>query len=300
VALHSSLNISLPAAGRSFILKGLMKALVIMVATGALALGGMLGAQVVEKFPATQGCRLIVDAATGKVVVREGPCDVGRSPCSTFKVPLALMGYDVGILKNEHTPAWDYLAEYKSNRPEEQKKIDPTSWEGLSVVWYSQKLTRSMGMSAFHKYVNQFQYGNKDVTGDAGKDNGLTEAWLMSSLKISPDEQVAFIQKLLQRKLGVSERAYEMTEKVLPKFPAEDGWTLTGKTGSGFQRKADGTLDRARNEGWFVGWAIKGERRVIVVEQLLDKTPQEGYGGPRSRALMIQALPGIIRREGGR
>lgn len=82
----------------------------------------------------SRSCRLIVDAVTGKVIVREGPCDVGRSPCSTFKIPLAVMGYDAGILKDEHAPAWDYLAEYNSTRPEDQRTIDPTSWESISVV----------------------------------------------------------------------------------------------------------------------------------------------------------------------
>ncbi|MCP5940220.1 hypothetical protein NL351_30360, partial [Klebsiella pneumoniae] len=74
----------------------------------------------------------------------------------------------------------------------------------------------------------------------------MTNAWLMSSLQVSPQEQVGFIRKLLDRKLDTSDKACELTEKILPEFSSSDGWTLTGKTGSGFQKKPDGTLDRGR------------------------------------------------------
>jgi beta-lactamase class D len=237
---------------------------------------------------------MIVDAATGTVLLREGPCELRQSPCSTFKIPLALMGFDAGILKDEHHPAWDYLPEYQSNRPEEQKLIDPTSWEALSVVWYSQKLTRKMGLPAFNRYVGQFAYGNRNVDGNPGKDDGLTQSWLMSSLLVSPEEQVRFVQKLLKQELKVSRKAYEMTEKILPRFPAENGWMVTGKTGSGFQKKADGGLDRKMHIGWFVGWATKGDRRVIFAELLMDESPHEAYGGLRAREAFIKALPAIM------
>lgn len=247
--------------------------------------------------PATRNCRLLMDSASGEILLREGPCDVRRSPCSTFKVPLALMGFDAGVLKDAHHPEWDYLPEYSSNRPEEQTRINPTSWEAISVVWYSQKLTRALGMKTFQKYVDQFQYGNRDLSGAPGQNNGLTNAWLQTSLLISPDEQAAFVQKLLKRKLGVSSHAYEMTEAILPQFPAEDGWTLTGKTGTGFQEKADGTPDRKKQLGWFIGWATKGDRRVIFVEFIMDDTPQETYAGLRARAGLIKALPGLLAKK---
>ncbi|PAW78660.1 MAG: hypothetical protein B9S32_06990 [Verrucomicrobia bacterium Tous-C9LFEB] len=257
----------------------------------------LLNGALFAEAPATRNCRLLMDPASGEILLREGPCDVRRSPCSTFKVPLALMGFDAGVLKDAHHPEWDYLPEYPSNRPEEQIRINPTSWEAISVVWYSQKLTRALGMKTFQKYVDQFQYGNRDLSGAPGQNNGLTNAWLQTSLLISPDEQAVFVRKLLQRKLGVSSHAYEMTEAVLPQFPAEDGWTLTGKTGTGFQEKADGTPDRKKQLGWFIGWATKGDRRVLFVEFIMDETPQETYAGPRARAALIKALPGLLAKK---
>src|SRR6478735_2866474 len=50
-------------------------------------------------------CRVLVEAKTGEMILREGACGIRHSPCSTFKLPLAVMGFDSGILKNAHTPA---------------------------------------------------------------------------------------------------------------------------------------------------------------------------------------------------
>lgn len=242
---------------------------------------------------APRACRLIVDAATGKTLLRQGPCDVRWTPCSTFKIPLAVIGFDSGILQDAHQPAWDYVPG-TSDRAEDQQTIDPTSWEKISVVWYSRKLTRTLGAPAFGKYIDRFNYGNRDLTGDPGKDNGLTQAWIMSSLLISPQEQVDFLRQLLDRKLPVSARACELTEQILPSFPSRDGWTLTGKTGSGFQKKPDGTSDRSRNIGWFVGWATKGDRRLIFADLLIDETPHEGYGGLRAREELLRVFPDLL------
>lgn len=208
------------------------------------------------------------------------------------------MGFDSGILKDTQTPAWKYDAKkHESTRPEEQTEINPTSWEKLSVVWYSQQLTTELGLPTFRDYVNRFAYGNRDVTGDPGKENGLTHSWLMSSLEVSSDEQAAFVGKLLKGTLPVkNQAALEETKKIVPVFQAADGWTLNGKTGSGFQRKADGTLNRSLGLGWFVGWATKADHTIIFANVVLDETPQQGYGGLRCREAFLKALPGLMQK----
>ncbi|MES2309456.1 MAG: class D beta-lactamase [Verrucomicrobiota bacterium] len=241
-----------------------------------------------------RSCRLIIEAESGQQIVREGPCEIRRTPASTFKIPLALMGFDTGVLQDETHPLWNYRESYQAMRVEERQATDPTSWLKHSVIWYSQKLTQTVGMTTFQKYVNQFHYGNGNLIGNPGKKDGLTQAWLGSSLEISPDEQVSFLQKLLNRNLGVSEKAYQKTAAILPRFVSSTGWTFIGKTGSVSQKRADGTLDKSRQIGWFVGWAEKDNRRVIFAQLLVDETPQKEYGGPRARESLMQALPELI------
>lgn len=208
-------------------------------------------------------CTVIIDEQSGETLYRQGTCDQGFYPQSTFKLPLAMMGYDAGILTDAENPRWKYQAKFGG--PDRVKKdVDPLIWERDSIVWYSQELTRKLGKRAFADYIQRFGYGNRDVSG------GLTEAWLMSSLKISADEQVQFIRRFLTGGLPISEHAVDMTLAITPHFEAGDGWDIQGKTGSGWLRDKAGKTDRDRPLGWFVGWAMKDERRVIFARLLVD------------------------------
>lgn len=57
-------------------------------------------------------------------------------------------------------------------------------------------------MAKFQDYVTKFSYGNMELYGDKSQNNGLTNAWILSSsLKISSEEQTEFLQKLVEQKL---------------------------------------------------------------------------------------------------
>lgn len=245
---------------------------------------------------ADTGCTLVVDYNTSDILHEGGDCKTRHAPESTFKLPLALIGFDSGILIDAHTPEWDYKAEYNSNRDEEKHPTDPTRWEKDSVVWFSQQLTQKLGMKKFQSYVDALGYGNKDLSGDTGKNNGLTHAWLSSSLKISPVEQVAFVRKFLRQEYKLSPHAYAMTMEIVPHFATGD-WAVRGKTGSGFERNKDGTLNRDLQRGWFVGWAEKDGRKILFAKFVSDDVKTEGYAGPRSRDALLKDLPAIMAQD---
>jgi beta-lactamase class D len=205
---------------------------------------------------------VMIDHASGRILHRTGSAATRFTPCSTFKIPLALMGFDAGILKDAHTPAWDYDPRvHQASRAVEKQRTDPTSFELNSVIWYSREITRRLGARKFKAYIDQLGYGNRDVTGNPGKGDGLTHSWLMSSLRISPDEQAMFVRRMLARRLMVSAQAQSLTQSILPVFEGSGGWTVHGKTGSGSLDKDD-----SKPLGWFVGWADKGKRRVVFAK----------------------------------
>lgn len=234
-------------------------------------------------------CTLIVNAATGATLVRQGVCDRQVSPASTFKVPLALMGYDAGVLKDKQSPRWDYKAEFNAVK-RDHKPVDPTIWERDSVVWYSQEITRKLGNERFAGYIAKFDYGNKDISGNAVKKDGLTRSWLSSSLKISPDEQVAFLRAIVDGSLPVSAKAIEMTEAVVPAFEA-GGWHVSGKTGTGWLSGKDGKQNRNRPLGWFVGWAEKDGRKIVFANLFVNEGKSPVLLGPQVRADFLAELP---------
>jgi len=240
-------------------------------------------------------CTIIADAATGSIIHRQGTCDRRFSPMSSFKFPLAVMGFDSGILIGPHDPVWELKPEYKASKREQAyKKVDPAIWEKDSIVWFSQQLTRRLGEKRFAGYLAGFDYGNRDVSGDAGKNNGLTHSWLMSSLAISPDEQIEFLHRFKARQLPVSERAYRETEATIATFESGDGWKVHGKTGSGSLRDAKGKIDRARPLGWFIGWAEKEGREIIFARLGIGTRSSDTPGGLLARESLLADLPGLM------
>ncbi|RWE04895.1 MAG: class D beta-lactamase, partial [Mesorhizobium sp.] len=207
-------------------------------------------------------CTLVQDQESGATLYQDGVCDRRVSPASTFKVPLALIGYDSAILSDQHTPSWDYKPEFNAVK-RDRKTVDPTIWERDSIIWYSREITRRLGPKSFAGYVSKFGYGNADVSGSAGKNDGLTNSWVDSSLEISPVEQTAFLRRLLDGKMPVSAKAHEMTKAIIPTFRA-GGWTVQGKTGSTARDR------NKRSLGWFVGWAEKDGRRIVFARLVVD------------------------------
>lgn len=261
----------------------------------------LLAGTTADRLAAGPVCTLIVDTTTNATLVKAGDaCDTRVSPASTFKVPLSLMGFDSGILKTAQTPAWPYREAYRTSNEQWKRTIDPTSWLRESVVWYSQVLTRAMGFARFRQYVDALGYGNRDLSGDRGSDNGLTNAWLSSSLQISPAEQVAMVRRLVARDLPFSAQAIDLTLAVMPTFPLAEGWTVSGKTGTGFQRRPDGTYDRDRQLGWFIGWARQGARTAVFARLLEDSGPEPVSAGLRARDTMLADLPALLRPADGR
>ncbi|MER8371770.1 class D beta-lactamase [Mesorhizobium sp. M1406] len=238
-------------------------------------------------------CTVIADAASGKTLYRDGVCDQRFSPASTFKVPLSLIGYDSGILGDEHTPSWDYKPEFKAVK-RDQKTVDPVIWERDSILWFSREITRRLGPQSFAGYVSKFDYGNADVSGNPGKNDGLTQSWVNSSLKITPVEQVDFLRKLLTRKLPVSAKAYDMTSAIVPTFQA-GGWTVQGKTGSTKLANDDDKVRDKRSLGWFIGWANKDGRQIVFARLVVDTNRTDMPKGLKTRAAFLKDLPQLVK-----
>lgn len=236
-------------------------------------------------------CILIIDAKAGTTIRRNGACDTRLGPASTFKIPLAVMGYDAGVLKTAHDPVWPWRPGIDAPK-RDRKLVDPTIWERDSVLWYSREITRHLGAERFAAYVAKFGYGNADVSGDAGKNNGLTHAWLSSSLAISADEQAAFIRQLLSDSLPATKQAQAQARAIIPVFDAPGGWRVHGKTGSIWLRKKDGSFDKDHPLGWFVGWAEKGDRQIIFAS--LD-VGEEQTSKPKGWVVRDTFLKGLAR-----
>ena len=233
-------------------------------------------------------CTAVADAATGQVLMQEGDCGMRVFAASTFKIPISLMGYDSGFLSDAQTPALPFREGYPDWIASWKTTTNPTGWMKNSVVWYSQQITKSLGEERFQRYITEFHYGNEDVSGDPGKNNGLSRSWLSSSLKISPLEQLAFLGKIVNRQLPVAAHAYEMTARLTLIGTLPNGWEVHGKTGAGAPRNADGSFANNRAYGWFVGWATKGKRTLTFARLIQNGKKEAVSPGLRTREAMMR------------
>lgn len=224
--------------------------------------------------PPVARCLLLVDLATGETVLREGgdQCAERFSPCSTFKIPNALIGLQTGVLTDENTTfKWDG---HEYGREAANRDQTLTSAIQNSIVWYFRRVADEIGPRRMKNWLDRIEYGNRDISG------GQRKFWLMSSLLISADEQVAFLAKLYRNELPFQPGAVATVKKILVNSN-ENGVVLSGKTGSG--ESSDG-----RKLGWFVG-DLKGPRGEFVFAVNLVGE-REGIDGRRARDVAKQML----------
>lgn len=224
--------------------------------------------ELARAFKGYSACMILVDTKTGKSIIKYNPsnsCATRISPDSTFKIPLSLMAFDLGLITESSVFIWD--KKDKGMREWNQNQT-PLTWEKFSVVWVSQQLTPQIGAENIEEYLDEFSYGNQDFSGDLNKNNGLTHAWLSSSLKISANEQLKFLQAMSEYKLGVSQLAIDNTKNNLLIGKIGNAYTLYGKTGSGWQQK-DNHLSKYR-EGWFIGYVENMKHQYAFVTNISD------------------------------
>jgi beta-lactamase class D len=241
---------------------------------------------------------VLQDVDSKEFLVQEGNLTERLSPYCSFNLALSLIGFDSNILKSTQEPEWAYLDAHKQaylswndTFPEKWAVAHhPMTWMKNSCVWFSQNLAQQFGKKTFADYIAAFKYGNQDLAGDDGKDNGLTHAWIGSSLRISPLEQVHFINQLVSHELPVSLEAHELTREILFLEDLPNGMRLFGKTGAGSHGKGRETIYRV---GWFVGWAEKDNHRLAFAYVVHGTDPGDHLTGAFAKNQTIKYLSNL-------
>lgn len=242
-------------------------------------------------FQGLDGCFMLYDMKKNELVAlfNKKACKKRQPACSTFKVPLSIMAFDTGVLKDETSGfKWDgeprIIADWN-------KDHDATTWLRDSVVWFSQKITPLVGRAKIQSYLRAFNFGNQDFSG------GLEDAWLTSTpfskkkirttVLISAFDQIDFIKNLWSYQLPVTKRSMELTRKIIPAETSAAGYTLAGKTGSGF-------LGRHGQQrlGWYVAHLEGHEQEyaVVVVFDDLRASDTNLLAGRQAKEIMKSIL----------
>jgi beta-lactamase class D len=170
-------------------------------------------------------------------------------PASTFKIPNSVIALETGVVGDPDKDVfkWDGVA-----RSIEAWNRDHTLRTAIaaSVVPVYQEIARRIGAERMQKYLDLFEYGNRDIGG------GIDQFWLTGNLRIDPVQQIDFVDRLRRGVLPVSKRSQELVRDILPVTKSGDS-IIRAKTGLLGAEVGKPSL------GWVVGWAEKGGASTV-------------------------------------
>jgi bla regulator protein BlaR1 len=201
----------------------------------------------------------------------EEACAARLSPMSTFKICNSLIGLETGVVNDENFAfTWDGT---KSIVCECNRDQTLQSAVTNSCVWYFRNIASAVGAERMQNFLTAAKYGNHDISG------GITKFWLDSSLKISADEQVDFLNKLVHDQLPFSKRSMAIVRGLI-RLEQTDKGTLYGKTGSNM-------IDGKKALGWFVGYVVQPGGIHIFATNIQGA---DGAWGIKAREITRQIL----------
>jgi beta-lactamase class D len=183
-----------------------------------------------------------------------------KLPASTFKIPNSLIALETGVVGDPDKDVfkWDGVT-----RSIEAWNRDHTMRSAIaaSAVPVYQEIARRIGAERMQKYVDLFEYGNRDIGG------GIDQFWLTGNLRIDPVQQVDFVDRLRRGVLPVSKRSQDLVRDILP----------VTKFGDTIIRAKSGLLGAEIGKpslGWMVGWVEKGDARTVFALNLDCREPR--------------------------
>ena len=194
-------------------------------------------------FDGFDGSFVMYDVKSQKTI-RHNPARSAKrfSPCSTFKIPNALIALETGVANNashhrDYQPDLYPKQSWMSDKLAQSWLRDHTLRSAFkrSAVWYFREQAKDIGALRMQGWLDRIGYGNSDIS------DGVDKFWLDSSLKISPNEQVEFLKALYHGELGFSKRSRQIVLDMM-ELEQGDDYRLLGKTGSDLKRM-----------GWLVG-----------------------------------------------
>jgi beta-lactamase class D len=158
-----------------------------------------------------------------------------------------------------------------------ERDHDLGSGMAYSVVWMFQEIARRTGRERMREWLDRLEYGNRDIAG------GIDLFWLQGGLRISAMEQVAFLHRLAEGRLPMTQRSQRLVRAALV-VERSRGHALYAKTGSAGGRDA---------VQWWVGWVERQGKPVAYFAMNLTPTTTTRFGDrfTIARAILSEYLP---------
>lgn len=198
-------------------------------------------------------------------------------PASTFKIPNSLIILEEGAVRDENEVLkWDGV---KRSIESHNADTDLKDAYKNSTVWFYSETARRIGKEKYKKYMEEFNYGNKNLT---GKDDYF---WLDNTLLVSPIEQIDFLVGLYEEKYPISKKTYNTVKEIMIN-EKNDSYILRSKTGYGINKGTD--------IGWFVGYVETKDNVYFFATRLWqDKTNENKDFLELRKIVTVNILKGL-------
>ena len=142
-------------------------------------------------------------------------------------------------------------------------------------MWVYQEIARRVGEDGYRAAFAREPYGNGDTGG------GIDRFWLDGALRISADEQVAFLDRLRRGDLAFRPEVQAAVRDVMT-LEKGDGYVLFGKTG--WARP-----DEPGEIGWLVGWVERAEGAHVFALNV-EPLPGSDFDMAPGRMRLVRAI----------
>src|SRR5438876_10246123 len=188
----------------------------------------------------------------------------GKLPASTFKIPNSIIALETGVVEDPDKDVFKWDGVTRAIEPWNKDHTLRSAIAASAVPVY-QEIARRIGEGRMQKFVDLFEYGNRDIGG------GIDQFWLTGNLRIDPVEQIDFVDRLRRGALPVSKRSQELVRDILP----------VTKSGDAIIRAKSGLLGAELGKpslGWMVGWAEKGSANTVFALNMDVREPRHIAG----------------------
>lgn len=206
--------------------------------------------------------------------------DRGLQPASTFRIPHLLIAFETGVARP-----------FEQDQARDDRRYRVTAGtadhngraagESASVPAF-QTISRGIGADRMAAWLARLHYGNADLSG------GLDRFWL-DGLKVTPAQQVDFVERLLLGTLPASTRSQLAARDAVPGERLDCDVTIRAKAGWLHATGEDGA-----DVGWWVGW-VERPREVWLFATAVEGHPDRVRAARGGVTLEVLERVGLIR-----
>lgn len=208
-------------------------------------------------------CFILTQPGARPYVSNATECGLATSPASTFKIPHALIALDAGVVKADDVIKWDGGDVAHDSWRREHTLATAIQW---SVLPYFQRTARLIGRERMRRGLAMLHYADDSFERD------VDAFWLNGDLVVSPQEQFAFLGRLLRGTLPFS-RAHMSTVLDAMRMPRNEvlmaagahPFALAWPDSTVVRAKTGNTTVAGERVSWLVGaLELEGRQHVFV------------------------------------